>query len=298
LQRIPARQLGEPNTKKTIHMKKNSIGTKAMLALIGSVMLVPASSEATLTYNDGDLLLGFRATGGTGAPTSYLVNLGSIAQFLNANATDTILTLDAEIGNIGLDLSATYGSWQNRLDVLWSVTGVQKTAGNALGNNTLLVSRAAGGAPWQRLSSFGSGAPALKLQGEGQKFAIGTTGPEVGTDQIESTNSAFALIQPDSQFNSHESYQPGGPNASGAAAYGVFNGGVESSFEFGTSQALLDFYVSAPGSGDADFIGQFSINNTGTVTFTPEGVPEPSTAMALGLGALALGCMRRRTVKS
>jgi hypothetical protein len=280
-------------------MNIKSIGTKALLALAGSVLLVPASSEAALTHNDGDLLLGFRATGGTGVTTSYLVNLGSIAQFLAADANDTILTLDTEIGNIGADLTTIYGgSWQNRVDLLWSVTGVQLVGGNGLANKTLLASRASfagaqGSTGWLRPSAF-NGIPSQQLSVEATKYEAGTD----GTGQTESTNSLFALIQPNAMPNNHASFQaePGSP-----AAYDYFvNGslGVENTFEAGTGPGgtALDFYFMQPGSGTGEYLGQFTLSNTGTVTFTPEGVPEPSTALALAGGALVLASLRRRNL--
>ncbi len=280
-------------------MNMKSTGTKVFLALAGAVWLVPASSQAALVYADGDVLLGFRATGGTGGSTSYLVNLGNITQFLAADSSNTVLTLDSEIGNIGADLVANYGgSWNTRVDVLWSTTGVQKIGGGGLASNTILASRSSyvgyqASAPWVSPSAFGAGAPAGKLQSEAQKYLAGTD----GSGQTESTNSLYALIQPNSVANDHRSFQPGGENTTGLSAYGYFNDayGVESNFgNGGVGGTALDFYVLQPGSGNGDFIGQFTISNTGTVTFTPDGVPEPASFLAFGVGTLALASTRRR----
>ena len=282
-------------------MKKNTNGTSAMLALACAALFASTNANATLAYNDGDLILGFRATGGTGASTDYLVNLGSDSSFLTGSSQ---LTLN--VGNIAADLSSIFGAgWKTRSDLFWSVSGVQKFAGNTLPNNSMFATNAEttigalgtqNSTAWPRVSSFGAGTPALKIQSMATKFTLGTTGAISGTDQIESTNSAFALIQPTSQTNSFASFMPNGINTTGASAYGYFNGttGIEGNFGSGTAGTVLDLYSLTPGSGASSFIGNFSINDSAQVTYTPTGVPEPTSIAILGAGAAMLGMVRRR----
>ena len=170
----------------------------AFLALAGTAALLPSTSTAAIIYADGDLLLGFRATGGQGGSTDYLVNLGSASSIVNSLAPITF-----SLGNIGADLSTLFGSWSTRADVLWSVSGVQKIAGNGFVNNTMFATRsdAVDGplgtnttTPWTRPSSFGAGAPAGKVQGLGQKYGLGTTGA-TAADQIESASAEHTVAR-------------------------------------------------------------------------------------------------------
>ena len=63
-------------------MKKITI---ALLAMAGSALLTTGAKAAT--YNTGDLLMGFRATTGTGFGTDYVLDLGSPVQFRDATST-------------------------------------------------------------------------------------------------------------------------------------------------------------------------------------------------------------------
>lgn len=277
-----------------------------LLAIAGAFALISNPANAAIVYADGDLILGFRASGGQGASTDYLVDLGSAATFLTSIANNRV---NLSLGPIGTDLVSLYGvNWSSRVDVLWSLSGVQKIAGNGFGNNTMFATRSdsvdapAGPltnttTPWTRPSSFGAGTPAGKMQSMGQKYGVGTTGAVSGTDQMESASVSGALIQPTSQINSYLSFQPGGVNTTGAAAFSYFvdANGIEGNF--GSSSALvLDLYRLDTGSGPATFVGNLAINNAGQVTATGAGfvVPEPSAAVSLAFGAGVLGAVRRR----
>ena len=198
----------------------------------------------------------------------------------------------------------TLGPWTNRADVLWSVSGVQKVAGNGFSTNTMFATRSDNVAaplgtgtttPWFRFSVAGGGAPALKIQDLGLQFGLGTTG-----GQFESSNAPGALIQPTSESRSYRSYMPGGSNTTGATAFGVFAdaNGIEGTFGGGTVASVLDLYKIVPGSGGAalpsEFTGTFSITDNAVVTYTPFVVPEPTVATALAVGGVFLASLRRR----
>jgi hypothetical protein len=275
--------------------------SKRALALTGAFLAVSSVSQAALNYSDGDLLLAFRATGGTGAATDYVVNLGSASTYVNAITT---LILDTEIQNIKADLDALFSAdWKTRVDILWSVSGVQKAAGQGFPNNTMFATNTQTGTltlgnpsstAWTRPSAFGAGAPALKIQSMGNTFALGD-GDGSPTGSTESSNSSFALIQPTTAVNSYASYMPGGANTTGATAFGYFAGanGIEGNFGGGTSGVVLDLYRVEPGSGASVFEGNFTISDNAVVTFTPA-IPEPSSIGALGIGVAVLGAIRRR----
>ena len=277
----------------------------AMLATACALALTPGSASGAIVYTDGDLILGFRANGGTGANTDYLIDLGNAASIINSQVPITF-----SLGAVALDLNTIYTSgWTNRSDVLWSVSGVQKAAGNGFSTNTMFATRSdsisaplgtATTTPWFRFSVAGGGAPALKIQSLGVKFGLGTSGNVSGTDQIESTNAPGALIQPISQSNSYASFMPGGSNSNASTAFLVFPdaNGIEGTFGSGTVASVLDLYKVVPGSGGAtlpsEFTGTFSITNGAVVTYTPFVVPEPTTATALAVGGAFLASMRRR----
>ena len=276
-----------------------------LLAMAGALALISTPANAAIVYTDGDLILGFRAAGGTGGSTDYLVNLGNAASIINS-----ITPIVFSIGAIGADLNNIFSpGWTNRGDVLWSVSGVQKVSGNGFSTNTMFATRSdiltaplgtGTTTPWNRFSVAGGGAPALKIQSLGLKFGLGTTGNVSGVDQIESSSAPGALIQPTSQSNSYASFMPGGSNSNTSSAFLVFPDatGIEGTFAEGTAAAVLDLYKIVPGSGAAslpsDFTGTFSINDNAVVTYTPVGVPEPAVATTLVVGGVFLASMRRR----
>lgn len=279
-------------------MNFKSFTTRLALGLTAAAALVaPTKSEAALTYNDGDLFLGFRATGGTGSSVDYLVDLGSYSQFTNASTPFTL-----SLGSIGADLDAQYGSWQNRADFLWSVSGVQKVA-NTYSANTMFVTNmhttnltlgVQDSTAWTRPGVSTAQSPALKMQNMGSYFAMGSGQPSA----VESTNSSFALIQPTGNSNSYRSFFPGGLNTTGSSDFGLFNSanGIEGNFGAGAAGTVLDLYTVVPGSGASQFTGTFSISNNATVTFTP--VPEPASFAAIGGGLAVLASIRRRRVNA
>ena len=279
-------------------MTTNTHKKVGLLAIACALALTPDSAKAAIIYNDGDLILGFRAVG---SPTDYLVDLGSAASIINSTAPITF-----SIGNIGGDLTTIFGSWATSGNVFWSVSGVQKSAGNGFVGNTMFATRSdtVDGplgtnttTPWIRPSTFAAGAPAGKVQSLGLRYGLGTTGAVSGTDQMESASISGALIQPTTQPNSYASYQPGGANTTGATAYGYFASanGIEGTFANGAALSVLDLYTVAPGSGASAFAGNITITNGGSVTFTP--TPEPTVGAVLTLSGVVLAGLRRRRNK-
>jgi hypothetical protein len=241
----------------------------ALSAAAAGILSTPVTSEAALEANERDLFLCFRAGDGTG----YMVNIGSASQFSSATGS---ITVDIG-GNLAANLDAALGDgWETRADVMWSISGVQKTAGEDLPANTMFASRAqpvAGtpSTPWNRPSAFGAGAPALKMETMRSRFITGTTAGQTEVDPNE-------LKQDPEDLNGYVQYQPGGDNTSGLTAFGYFtNGalGIENHFgprgegePTGTAGSVLDLYQLIPGSGAGTRIGTFQLNDSGTLTFT------------------------------
>src|SRR5215207_6853970 len=162
-------------------MQTQTSAARTILAFAGLALAAPAGHSA-LNYTDGDLLLAFRASGGTGSASNYVVNLGTAVAFTNL-APGAVLQLDTELGNIKADLDALYGAtWQTRADFFWSVSGVQKTAGDGFAINTMFATNSQtgtltigiqGSTAWTRPNAFTAGAPAGKLQAFGERFKLG-----------------------------------------------------------------------------------------------------------------------------
>ncbi len=273
-------------------MNIKSIGTTALLALAGA-LLAPSNANAAIAYTDGDLFLGFRDN-----TNSYVVNIGQAINLINATTPVTL-----SIGNIKADLDALYTTnWATSSSVLWGVFGIKSSANAGQGfttARTLFASNAHSGTvlgtqssiAWERASS------------STQNVAVGEFNEikAVFTAATATANSAFAFTQPNSGINSWRSYQPGGDpgNSTATAAFQYFNGGIEANFGGGVSGAYLDFYdirIDTTASNlPSNFEGNLSINaGTGAVTFTPAGVPEPTTVATLGMGLAMLITRRRR----
>ena len=254
-----------------------SITNKFRQFAAAAMLLATPAVHAALPYADGDLILGFRATGGQGGTSSYEVNIGSATQFVAASTFSVDLG-----GNITTDLETIFGAdWKTRADVLWSISGTQFVAGNGFGNRTVFASKAEStpgtqSAPWTRVTASTQQPVALRVQVLGNPgYSAGTTGTAPG--QTESTNSTKGLIQDNGAPNSYSSHMPGGSNSSAGAAYQFFvNGafGIENSFEAGTLGSVIDLYQLTTATGAsvgtaATFLGAFRLNDSGVLTYSP-----------------------------
>jgi hypothetical protein len=226
-------------------------------------------AQTPVTYHDGDLFLGFRATGGTGATQDYLVNIGQPAQFVNASPGSSFLV---NTGNLSSDLAVVFGSaWYTRIDsgtgtnaVLWSIVGGRLVAGGGDTANVLYATNP-NPTPWPRLSN------ATQAGTTSLTDALGTT-----YDGNPSTvNNSKAIVQSASSGNSYASFQPGGVN-SGGISFQQWNPTIE-----GIPNATLTFCRIVPGSGNSTILGTFTLANTGSITFTAAGsMPTPTSVVS------------------
>src|SRR5271169_6544842 len=78
-------QSGQTRFEKGNIMKDTTHSHRKMVLLtLASVALLTASVQAqTVSAQQDDLILGFRATGGTGAGVNLEINLGSVSNFYN-----------------------------------------------------------------------------------------------------------------------------------------------------------------------------------------------------------------------
>src|SRR5271166_5918374 len=100
--------------------------TTTLLAL-ASVALIATSADAQVTAAFPDIILGFAASGGSGAATNLEVDLGNVSQFYNATPGSTITLTQLS----PLDLAQIYGAtWFSRSDLTF---GAFATTGPTLG---------------------------------------------------------------------------------------------------------------------------------------------------------------------
>ncbi len=243
------------------------------LLAIAGMALVPTrvEAQAPVSYTAGDVFLGFRASGGTGASKDYLVNLGQASQFTGAAGP---ITVDVG-GGISADLSATFGAgWATRADLFWSVSGSPSnvvTVGSDVAK-TLYATKAQASVGtlnttgWLRQGSTTQGSASSKMLGMAQAYAL-----TAGVPNNSTANSTKAIIQNKTDANSFASYQPGGTTTNSGPtpgiSYAYFNPTVEGS----PSGSVLEFYRLVPGTSGSpgELIGLFALSDGGALTFVP-----------------------------
>ena len=264
-------------------MKQHLFRT-TLLAVAGTAIISSSvKAQSATTYGQGDFLLGFRATGGQGAASNVLVDLGngSVAAVDAASSAGTPLTFN--IANLFSTLNAVYGNnWTTRSDVFFSVAGAHATT-----NSTIYITapEMVGGSeatPWNGLGSSSQTGVRNKMNTEG-----GLPNSSGYNHYITNTNpngAGAAVIEGQTDTNSYGSYMPGGTTANAGAAgisYAQFNPTIEGTFANGTGGITLDLIklTTATGTGPGQDLGDFTISNSGVLTFTPDisEVPEPGT---------------------
>jgi len=272
-----------------------------MLAIAG--ISASAFSAKAATFAQGDLLLGFNKTSGTGSDIVLTVDLGNSSQFVNAHTNGTNLTNIASLGTI---LSSTYGtSMLSSQDstVFWTVAAANNT-GTSITNNgvtdtqkTSYVTRA------QEYTG-------LTINAYGQvtnDFTTSQTVRNTFASQIGAAQSSYANYESTTGTSpvAVPSYGTGWAN-SAAVSWGSPSLYAQGRFASGPTGTALDLYRilgQFTGSVTSQYLGTFSINSSGEVSFnttdpsTLVAAPEPSRTLlaALGLGGLLL---RRRRVKA
>jgi hypothetical protein len=256
-------------------MKRTLLFKPALLAL-AALVVVGQPAHAALTFANGNLYLGFRATGGTGATTDYVVNIGPASNF-NTNLTLTL-------AGISLDLTNTFGAnWNTRSDVQWSIFGGTSSPNNILWGSKERTNPLAQSTPIVRRANGAQGTTFSSIQAFGLAYEGST----------ESSNLTGATVQLVASTNSYASFYTSGND------FGWTN--LEGSFANGTSGSVLDLYNLLPAAGgNGTYVGSFTLDNSGALTFGVASVPEPSTyaMLGLGLGALAVLRLRARRIQS
>lgn len=269
------------------------------LALAGS--FAATGSAHAVTYTDGDLLLGFRASAGQGSTLDYVIDIGPVSLYKNATSSFVLNTTSGAgsatgIGNIGLDLSSIYGAnWATRSDLTWGVIGVTKTAAGGDTAHTEYASRAETTVgtladAWLRRSLSSQSTTTTKVNTMNTDYASWTNTANSPTGVIENHTT-------DATGNYWASWMNGGSNFTGGVSFGFYDTSLEGNFGNGASGTALDLFRMATSSTaglPGSYLGTFTTDTSGNITFNVANVPEPASLTMLGLGACLLGCVRRR----
>jgi hypothetical protein len=217
---------------------------------------------------------------GNGGSTDVIVDLGSISQFQQLNG-------GTYSWNLNSVLTSQFGSVSS--SVYWSVFGVNDTS---LGGNPS-VTQADPNTVWNTLArsnpsiktvtpfdggnSAAQQLPVGDIESVGNLTVPGKAGPGLITDYAP----GIELVKTSLGGYSSMMNSPYNGNFQGDWYYNVLNNGA----------GVSDLYQSDP-SSRATYLGDFSLNSSGTLTYNS--VPEPSAWAMLGSGALALLALRRR----
>jgi hypothetical protein len=250
----------------------------AVLALASVALLAPAVQAETVTSATGDLILGFDATGGTGASVNLMVNLGNIASYTNMNgATFSIPRLSLT------DLSGQFGSdWNTRTDLNWGIVGAIRgtTAQYGFPVNTLFATEPLGVTHTPGTSS---------AQGTGRSYIGNMYTKMSGTEST--ANSAYSIVLTQDTADSWNNRR----DAVGGLDFGYFSL-VESAIEADGSSSMDLVYLkstTAVPDGERTNLGTFTLTSSG-LSF--QAIPEPSSMMLVFMG-LGMSVMVRRHTK-
>lgn len=258
-------------------MKK--INLAALLVLAG--MGWTAQSAHALTYTAGDLLIGFRNTGGS-VTQDYVIDLGNVSQFTQMNGATFTLSVGDTLGNLTSIFGATPFT-----NTKWGVTGELSSTLYAGKNEspfgTFPTSTTTGN--YQRNLSATQDSIASNIDTAGGYYATLTAAP----------NTTVGAIQSIANGSSWASFMSG--SAFGQWGLSAFEPTISATTSAGHA---LDLFRINPddtatnGTLAPTYVGRFLVDtSTGNITFTAA-VPEPSTLTALAGGAALLGLVRRR----
>jgi hypothetical protein len=288
-------------------MKKINILPAGLLAVAALASLTAGAQAQTVTYNTGDLFLGFNEPG---VSSDYVVDLGPESYFLtlagSAGTTD-ITTSDysgAGLGTISSDLSTVFGtSWYANnstpgSNVQWGIVGAStnKRASSGvfgLPNDTLFFTVG------ELTPGSGSTGPTEKSTNAQDTLWNQITNFENGfSGQSDTSNSTVASVEASTLANNWSDANPG----SNAFTSGLNIEQPTSGTYIGPTNSQLDLYELEPtdngGTGTGKELGSFTLSSSGQLDFTSAAaVPEPSTYATIGIGAAFLLLFRRRTGK-
>jgi hypothetical protein len=246
------------------------------VAVLSALAASTASSEAAFSYSPGDLFLGVRqvlnpSTGLGNISQDFVVNIGNGA-FYRDLSTPYTLTL----GNLNTQLSTLFGAtWATDSTVTFSIFG---TTGNSSSPSDPLrlmyVGEPIGGKV--PVNSSTQSGPALAMR-DVSTYYQGLTESSVLNGSIGTpTNANSYTTKISNAFGSNNLFPAAGTVSGGLSLY----------------------RVPQTANGAVTLEGSFVYAGGDSFTFTPEVIPEPASALLLGLGAVGLATRRLRKPQS
>ena len=269
---------------------------KRLILAAAAMAYATQAASAAFTFTNGDLILGFQATAGTGSTQNVFYNLGSPIAYRDGTNPS------GNIGNINTTLTSVFGSnWYTRTDLYFGVIG--NLNGNA--NSGLGSKAAVDGDPsrtfYLSAAAATPGSASLYAANTFTSTQLGSAGTTLGgmeanlpgfTTEVDGAAILSQSTQPVEWNNSWTVRNP-----TPGAAFGVFTGGIQQNFGKAGTTTYVDLQrvlSTTTGASPTGVIGggtyetTFSIGSDGSIA----AIPEPSTTLLSALGVLAL--LRRR----
>lgn len=262
--------------------------SRAFLAFAASLALLAPAAHA-VTYNDGDLFLGFYSSTSS---KDYLLYIGNYTNYTtNGGAFNGSSFSIGTASAINADLTNAFGAgWFSDPNVKWGVIGIQ----DYFGTNTVFLTdphATATTSAWSALASGDQQAVGGAVNGLAQAFLSGGAG---------GATAAGGKIQSTATLQSYYDYSPLGTQSLGASFLYYGNGGIDTSSR---SAYLAELVATDNGGaglladGSKVIDGQFTVASNGAISYAA--VPEPSTYAMIGVGAgLLFMAARRKTCKA
>ncbi len=271
------------------------------IALLASVGMALATSSAmgAFTFTNGDLILGFQATGGLGVDKNVFFNLG--AGTLSRNNPER-----GYLGNINTTLNTVFGAnWYTRTDVWFGVVGnlnQQPAPGQASFGTRTPVDGDPSRTFYLSTAAASQGTGLLLPANAYAPASLGAAGTTLGglegilpalTTQGDNAAILDQTTQPTPWNNSWTKWNP-----TPGAAFETFTGGIQQNFGKATPSTFVDLQrvlSTNTGANPSGVVGggtyetTFAIGSNGSIT----AIPEPAAAWLGGLGVLALFRRRR-----
>lgn len=257
------------------------------MAIMAACMLPEIGAAQYFTYSSGDMLLGFRKTTGS-APYDLVVDIGSVTNYLalppgtkvsiSQFSSSQLADAFSDFNNLQWSASAawgTYGSWAGfPLHTMW----VTVPRDNPNSQTSPPARQSSGGQQTavNAMASIGTAA----ANSVSPQFA-GPTGPDNNTTLVrEPTGSSY------DRFDYHTFVEdPFTPAIGDFDGYLPWNAENTTPAAFTNTPVVSDLYQSIPtgfvdpytgtNSGPAYYVGHFTLNPNGTMTFTRASVAAP-----------------------